>query len=69
MGNMGIRDTPGEYPRVLGAAHSGEEAVLLGAHVSGQVLLPREVPLLLIPGCDGVAVHRRLEVRGDDAEG
>lgn len=54
---------------MLGAAHGGEEAVLLGAHVGREVLLPRKVPLLLVPGSDGVAVHRRLEVWRDDAEG
>lgn len=54
---------------MLGAAHGGEQAVLLGAHVGGEVLLPRKVPFLLVPGGDGVAVHRRLEIWGDDAEG
>ena len=52
---------------MFGAAHGGEESVLFGANVRGQILFPGEVPFLLVTSGDGVAIHCRLEVWRNNA--
>lgn len=52
---------------MIGAAHSRQEAVLLRGDVALKVSVPGEVPFLLPALSDGVAVHRRLEVGGNEA--
>ena len=55
-------EIPVEEPDLLGACEGAQEAVLLSGHVTGLVLAPAELPLLLPALSDGVTIGHPLQV-------
>ena len=55
-------EIPVEEPDLLGAGEGVQEAVLLSGHVTGLVLAPAKLPLLLPALSDGVTIGHTLQV-------